>query len=169
MLDTIGVITTGGTIDKAYGSGLGVRDLHIGQPYAPTFLVGQTAGAVRIVTLSIMAKDSLDMTDDDRQHIVETIRSSPFDSFIVTHGTDTMLQTALAVARSGLAGLKTVVLTGALLPAVMKGSDADFQLGLALATCLSKESGVWIAMNGVFVYGSCLKDERTGQFVPILI
>ena len=160
----ISLLTCGGTIDKVYGSGHAVRDLHIGQPYAPVFLQGQTGNTFQIKHTELMRKDSLDMRDSDRQIIVESFKTAS-SQIIITHGSDSMLETAEAIYSSGAGTNRTVVLTGSLLPAVMQKSDADFQLGLALAACTLRGSGIFIAMNGVFDWRACKKDERTGQFV----
>lgn len=160
------IICVGGTIDKVYGTGRGVRDLEIGTPYVPKLLEKNVSGAVQFSSMSLQKLDSLDMRYGDRKEIVDVCIKEPAKKIIITHGTDTMIDTALALARAGLGEHKLIVLTGALQPAVLKGSDADFQLGLALATCFLKESGIWIAMNGVFTHDGCFKDPRTGQFLP---
>jgi L-asparaginase len=160
------VLSTGGTIDKEYGSGHGVRDLHIGRGYAQTLIHKHTSGLVNVLGVIPFGKDSLDITKEDRRLLVDFCVSAKQKKIIITHGTDTMLKTAAAVLASGAAKNKAIVFTGALRPAVMKDTDADYQLGIAVAICLNKSSGVWIAMNGVHSFGHCYKDPLTGQFLP---
>ena len=161
------VIDTGGTISKVYGSGLGVWDVHIGPPYVADFIRRQAGEFVSITSLPIFRKDSLDIGHADRSAIVNACIKEPAEKIIIVHGTDTMLLTAEAISQFTVSKLKTIVLTGSLQPAAMKESDADFQIGLALATCVCQPSGVWIAMNGVHAFGSCRKHPVTGQFVPV--
>lgn len=171
MLDIL-LLTVGGTIDKVYGSGTGVRDLEIGAPFAPSFLKGLIGPHVRITHKELMRKDSLDMTNEDRDKIFDECSSGRAARIIlITHGTDTMIKTAsvLALANEGAqyAPPRTIVLTGALQPAVMKESDAQFQLGLALSTCLIAPPEVYIAMNGVYLWNKCRKHCKTGMFHPV--
>lgn len=155
------LITTGGTIDKAYGTGSGIRDLHIGNPVAPAIL--QRMGYRQFEHLELCRKDSLDMTEDDREVIARACAQVKTTKIIITHGTDTMLQTARTIG-DVLERHYTVVITGAAQPACMRNSDAEFNLGLALATCLSAMSGIYIAMNGVRPSHLCQKNPQTGVF-----
>jgi L-asparaginase len=115
----------------------------------------------------LMRKDSLDMNDYDREMVVLACRSSNKDKILITHGTDTMIDTARSIHSAGLGKNKTIVLTGALQPAVMRDTDAMFHLGLAAGACLGLPYGVWIAVNGVHPWNECRKDEVNGMFVPI--
>ncbi len=157
------LISTGGTIDKIYGTGKGVRDLHIGGPAMLKYLAGEERRFFGEVSwLKACAKDSLDMTSADRHTVAQMCAASLQSKIIITHGTDTMIKTAREIADVVLPG-KTIVLTGASQPACMKDSDAEFNLGLALATCLTAQPGIYIAMNGVFPAHSCTK-QTDGAF-----
>ena len=160
------LITTGGTIDKDYGNGLGVRDMDSDKPFAYEFLKRWLGTGVDIDNPARMAKDSLDFTDEDRAWVASECRRAESDRIIVTHGTDTMLKTAEAVHKSGIGKKRTIVFTGALRPAVMKDTDAELNLGLALGACLGFSPGVYVAMNGVHVWQRCYKDPTSGMFLP---
>jgi len=156
------VLTTGGTIDKNYFDKLSeyqITDSAIGE------LLEE--GGVRLPhrIVELMRKDSLELTDDDRALIAETARTAPETRIVVTHGTDTMTDTARALAEIGG---KTIVLTGALAPARFAESDASFNLGMAFAAAQLALPGVWIAMSGqVFDGLKVRKDRAAGQFVGI--
>lgn len=161
------VVATGGTIDKRYGKGAGVTDLHIGEPYAPARLRVMVGDRVRIHQISLMRKDSTKMNDHDRGDIVRLCLNLPDKAIIITHGTDTMRDTAQALDSAGLGLARVVILTGSLQPAVMRDSDADANLGAALATALVAPPGVYIAMGGVALWNRVVKDPRTGRFVSV--
>ena len=111
-----------------------------------------------------MKKDSLELTDADRDAIYANVSSSAASHILVTHGTDTMAQTAERLI--GMAD-KTIVLTGAMQPARLRSTDAIFNVGFAIAAARSQPSGVYIAMNGqVFEAGHVRKDRVEGRFVP---
>lgn len=156
---SIHIITTGGTFDKVYADAL--SDFSIGEPMAASLL--QEAGvhcAYRID--SLLKKDSLDFTDADRQLLAERIRHSPAQHVLVIHGTDTMAHSAAAL---GPCAGKTVVFTGAMLPARMQHSDAPFNLGFALGVLHGLPAGVYIAMHGqVFDAGRVRKNRQLGRF-----
>lgn len=136
------IVTTGGTIDKIYFDAK--SDYQIGAPQIGDIL-GQLGVGFRFDVVSILRKDSLDMTAEDRQLIRSTIEAQPHRHVLVTHGTDSMVETARM-----LRGIKdkTIVLTGALNPARFQGSDAVFNIGCAVGAVQSLPVGVWIAMNG---------------------
>jgi L-asparaginase len=116
--------------------------------------------------MRLMAKDSLDMTDDDRAEILTACAASPCRSIVITHGTDSMVKTAAFIAAKTLA--KTIVLTGAAQPARMRDSDADFNLGFAAGIALSKPPGVYVAMNGsAFAWNKVRKNPDSGVFEAI--
>lgn len=136
------IITTGGTIDKLYFDAK--SEYQVGEP--------QIAGILRDVGVAfeyevtaLLRKDSLDMNDADRALIREAAVDCPESGIIITHGTDSMLDTARA-----LAGIpdRTIVLTGALNPARFQGSDAMFNIGCAVAAAQTCPTGVYLAMNG---------------------
>ena len=159
-LSPILVITTGGTLDKQYFDALSAYQ--IAESVVPKLLdIARVAHPVRVVEL--LRKDSLELTDEDRALIAATIASAPESRVVVTHGTDTMTDTAAALAH--LEG-KTVVLCGALAPARFAESDAAFNLGMAFACCQSAQPGVWITMSGsVFDGLKVRKDREAGKFV----
>ena len=136
------VITTGGTIDKVYFDAK--SDYQIGAPQIGEILT-QLGVAFEFDVVPVLRKDSLEMTDADRAAIRDTIEKQPHRHILITHGTDTMVETAHALA--GLSG-KTIVLTGALNPARFRGSDAEFNIGTAVGAVQALPPGVYIAMNG---------------------
>lgn len=139
-------IQTGGTIDKAYPPNATnhgynfeitspaisrvLAEVHFPHPYTIT---------------ECLKKDSLDITDEDRAHIVAVVTASPHTHILITHGTDTIHITAEALQRAQLD--KTIVITGAMLPESMKGSDASFNIGLAIGALQCKATGVYIALS----------------------
>ena len=138
----IKVFTTGGTIDKVYFDKL--SEFQIGDPQIAEILA-PVHPAFQWAVEAVLRKDSLDLTDTDRALLRERIAADPAERILVTHGTDTMRETARVL--SGLPG-KTVVLTGALAPARFKDSDAVFNVGFALACVQTLPAGVYLAMNG---------------------
>ncbi|HEY6869560.1 MAG TPA: asparaginase domain-containing protein [Novosphingobium sp.] len=157
------VLTTGGTIDKAYFDAL--SEYRIVDSGIPGLLAeARVAAPFRVVEL--MRKDSLDLTPADRDLIATAAREAPEGRIVITHGTDTMTDTARVIATA--APGKTVVLTGALAPARFAESDAAFNLGMAFATAQTAPAGVWIAMSGqVFDGLKVRKDRAAGKFVAI--
>lgn len=156
------VLTTGGTIDKLYFDAL--SEYQIGDSVVDRVLkTARVALPFRIAEL--MRKDSLELTDADRATIAAAVAAAPEDRIVITHGTDTMTDTARALA--GVAG-KTIVLVGALAPARFAESDAAFNLGLAFATAQVAAPGVWIAMNGTIFDGAKVRKDRTiNSFVAV--
>lgn len=115
-------------------------------------------------TETIMLKDSLDMTDQDRQTVAEKIQETPEAKIIVLHGTDTMVQTAAAVMLRRNQN-QTIVFTGAMIPAAMKKSDAIFNLGMATAAVQCRSPGVYISMSGsVWPADQVVKNHDKGRF-----
>ena len=159
--DDILILTTGGTIDKAYFDALSeyrIVDSSIRQ------LLTEARVALPFRIEELMRKDSLELTDADRAAICAAARAAPETRIVVTHGTDTMTETAKALAE-GAPG-KTIVLTGALTPARFADTDAPFNLGLAFAAAQMCGPGVWIAMSGqVFEGLKVRKDRAAGRFV----
>lgn len=156
------ILTTGGTIDKLYFDAL--SEYQIGDSVVDRILrTGLVAVPWRVQEL--MRKDSLELTDDDRAVIADAVRAAPETRIVITHGTDTMTDTAHALA--GIAG-KTVVLVGALAPARFADSDATFNLGMAFAAVQVAPPGVHIAMNGtVFAGDRVRKDRAAHRFVAV--
>lgn len=156
----IHIIAVGGTIDKIYFDAK--SKYQIGKPAISKVLTEQPIH-LNVQVTALMAKDSLDMNDADREAIKEAVLSSDANKIVITHGTDTMTDTAQA-----LAGIKNkaIVLTGALQPAIFKHSDAEFNLGGALAAVQVLEHGVYIVMNGnVFDGLKVKKDRERNRFV----
>ena len=156
------VLTTGGTIDKAYFDAL--SEYQIVESGIPD-LIAQARVALPFRVMELMRKDSLELTDADRALIAAAVREAPESHVVITHGTDTMTETAKAL--SNVAG-KTIVLTGALSPARFAETDAPFNLGMAFATAQVAAPGVWIAMSGqVFDGLKVRKDRAAGKFVSL--
>ncbi|MBS0569454.1 MAG: asparaginase [Proteobacteria bacterium] len=142
MLNHLTIVATGGTIDKIYFDDKST--FQIGAPQIGEILT-QLGVAFVFEVIALMRKDSLHMDDADRALIRQTILAQPHRHVLVTHGTDTMVETARALA--GIPG-KTIVLTGALNPARFQGSDAVFNIGCAVGAMQALPDGVYIAMNG---------------------
>ncbi|MDE2596748.1 MAG: asparaginase [Sphingomonadales bacterium] len=156
------ILTTGGTIDKAYFDALSEFQI-VDSAVATLLRVARVAAPFRVV--EAMRKDSLDLTDADRAAIARMVADAPESRIVVTHGTDTMTDTARVLA--AIAG-KTMVLTGALAPARFAESDAAFNLGMAIAAAQVAAPGVYIAMSGqVFDGLKVRKDREAGRFVAL--
>jgi L-asparaginase len=141
-MDELLVVTTGGTIDKVYFDDK--SDYQVGEPQIGRIL--QELGvAFRFAVIPIMRKDSLHIDDADRELMRATIATQDARHVLVTHGTDSMVETAKVLA--SIPG-KTIVITGALNPARFRGSDAEFNVGTAVGAVQSLPDGVYIAMNG---------------------
>jgi L-asparaginase len=161
----IRIFVTGGTFDKEYHELTGTlafKDTHL-----PEMLrLGRSRVDVSIDTLMMI--DSLDMTDADRALIVHRCRTTPEPRILITHGTDTMVETAHALAPAFPAGDKTIVLTGAMIPYAFGSSDGLFNLGSALSFVQVLPPGVYIAMNGrSFPADRVRKNRDTGVFESI--
>ena len=158
----IRIITTGGTIDKVYFDAQ--SEFEVGEPLIGAILQEAQVG-FDFEVLSLMRKDSLQITDADRALIRETVSDARESRIIITHGTDTMVQTGKALA--GIAH-KTIVLVGALNPARFRSTDAVFNIGMAVATAQVAAPGVYIAMSGrVFQAGKVRKNRSRNRFEPI--
>lgn len=159
----IKIFVTGGTFDKEYNELNGelfFKDTHLTEILA----LGRSRVAVDIQTLMMI--DSLQMTDADRNKIATNCTQAPEDKLIITHGTDTMVETAKILAEK-VKG-KTIVLTGALIPYKFGSSDGLFNLGSALAFAQSLPTGVYIAMNGrYFNWNNVRKNKEIGIFEEI--
>ena|SRR5579875_2107015 len=157
---SIRIFITGGTFDKEYNELTG--QLYFKDSHLPEMLeLGRNLVPVQIRTL--MMVDSLEMTDDDRQLIAEHCLKSKEDKIIITHGTDTMAETAKVLTQK--VKNKTVVLTGAMVPYKFGSSDGLFNLGSALAFVQTLPAGVYVAMNGRYFSGDNVrKNKLTGEF-----
>lgn len=158
----ITVLATGGTIDKIYSI---AGELEIGPPAAQRLLEVLRTD-LRIDVRSVIAKDSLDMTDADRQALADALDDVGTTSVVITHGTDTLTVTAEYLSRHPSATSKVIALTGALQPAAMTVSDAALNLGVALMACQVLPPGVYVCMGGrAFPAGHVRKDPSSGQFL----
>ena len=158
----ISIIAVGGTIDKVYFDAK--SQYEVGPPNIERVLSELNLSIAYSVN-SLMRKDSLDMTDEDRGLVAAAVADDACSRILITHGTDTMVQTAEALQH--IAG-KTVVLTGALEPALFKTSDAVFNIGCALGAVQALPPGVYIAMNGrVFRAGHVRKNREKNRFEEI--
>ena len=159
----IRIFVTGGTFDKTYDEIRG--QLSFGDTHLPEMLrLGRSRADVAIRTLMMI--DSLQMTDADRELIVRNCQQCDESCIVITHGTDTMVETAAALAR-GVTG-KTIVLTGAMIPYAFGSSDGLFNLGSALSLVQVLPVGVYIAMNGRhFKSDKVRKNSETGVFEPL--
>lgn len=152
-------ITTGGTIDKIYFDAL--SRFEVGES-ALNEILNEALVQFDYEIVPLLRKDSLEMTDEDRQALRERIIADDAKGFVITHGTDTMPETAEA-----LMGIddKVIVLTGALTPARFRTTDAVFNVGMAVATVQSAKPGVYIAMSGhVFEAGKVRKNRDANRF-----
>lgn len=157
---TLRLLVTGGTFDKQYDEISG--KLSFGSTHVDDVL-RRGRSLVPLVTEVLMLKDSLDLTDDDRARIVAAARDCPESRLVITHGTDTMVESARALAAADLA--KTVVLTGAMVPYAFGSSDGLFNLGSALSFAQVLPPGVYVAMNGrVFPWDNVRKNRERGIF-----
>jgi len=156
----IQIFITGGTFDKEYNELTGdlyFRDTHLKQ------MLEQGRSQLNVNIRSLMMIDSLDMTEDDRNIILTHCRKSSCDRIVITHGTDTMVETAHFLAQH--LKEKTVILTGAMIPIVFGSSDGLFNMGAAMAYVQTLSHGIYIAMNGqYFHYDNVRKNKAKGLF-----
>jgi len=157
------IFSTGGTIDKIYFDARSTYQ--VGEPNVAALLRDLRLGFEYEVE-SLFKKDSLDITDDDRRIIHNAVNNNNSHRIVVTHGTDTMVETA-----KYLADIKdrTIVLTGALEPALFRTSDAVFNIGFAIAAVQILNPGVYICMNGrVFNFDNVRKNNKKGIFEELM-
>jgi len=153
------VFTTGGTIDKVYFDAL--SRFEVGETVVGKIL-REGGVTFEFEVIPLLRKDSLELDDADRQAIRAAVAARHENWVIVTHGTDTMVDTARALA--DIPG-KTIVLTGALSPARFQASDAVFNIGMAMAAVQTCGPGVWIAMSGhVFRHDEVRKNRGLNRF-----
>lgn len=157
---SIRILVTGGTFDKEYDELTGrlfFKDTHIQE----MLKLGRCRVPVAVQT--VMMVDSLEMTDAHRAAIAASCRDAPEERLVVTHGTDTMVETAAVLARETTR--KTIVLTGAMVPWAFGSSDGLFNLGSAVSFVQALPPGVYVAMNGrCFAWDNVRKDRATGVF-----
>jgi len=155
----VSIYTVGGTIDKVYFDQKSAFE--VGEPKVGEILAEANV-TIGYTIQALLHKDSLDMTDADRRRIVEKIGADPNRCIVVTHGTDTMIETALSLA--AIPG-KVIVLTGAMQPARFRASDATFNVAAAVTAVQLLPEGVYIAMNGrIFKPERLRKNRRFKRF-----
>ena len=159
-MNQVRVFITGGTFDKEYDEING--RLYFKDSHVPEMLrLGRCLAPIDLRTL--MMVDSLDMSDADRELILQNCRLAAENRIVITHGTDTMDMTAQVLGKAGLN--KTIILTGAMVPYKFGSSDGLFNLGAALAFAQTLPAGVYVAMNGrILNWDNVIKDRRTGEF-----
>lgn len=160
---SIRIFITGGTFDKEYNELNGqlfFKDTHL-----PEILnLGRSRAQVDLRTLMMI--DSLDMTQSDREVIAQNCVATKENKIVMTHGTDTMVETATVLAKK--IKDKTIVLTGAMIPYKFGSSDGLFNIGCALAFAQTLPHGVYVAMNGrYFIWNNVRKNKKTGEFEEI--
>lgn len=159
----IRIFVTGGTFDKEYNELTGqlfFKDTHVNE----ILKLGRSRLDISVRTLMLI--DSLAMTDSDRNIIMESCQCCEEDHILITHGTDTMTDTAQVLAEQKIN--KTIVITGAMIPYKFGSSDGLFNLGSALAFTQSLPHGVYIAMNGRYYdWNNCRKNKLTGFFEEV--
>lgn len=136
------ILTTGGTIDKVYFDKK--SNYEVGDPFVDELLRKMNVN-ISFKVKSLMKIDSLDMTDIDREEILNYIKNSNANNFLITHGTDSIVETAIYLKKISD---KTIVLTGSLKPAIFIDNDAIFNVGSALTSAQILKNGVYIVING---------------------
>ena len=155
--------TTGGTIDKVYFDA--TSEFEVGPPQVREILQDSNVGFEYEIE-SILRKDSLDMTEKDRELIRQRVLADACPLIVVTHGTDTMVETASILGKS--LKEKTVVLVGALIPYAFGASDALFNLGCAFSAVQALSAGIYLTMNGkIFTWNHVRKNKKSGEFEEI--
>jgi L-asparaginase len=158
--ETVRILITGGTIDKEYDPLTG--ELTFSKSHLSNIL-NQVRCKVRFILEEVMLKDSLQMMTEDREEILKRCVNCRENKIIITHGTDTMVETA-RVLGNNVKG-KTVVLVGAMIPYAFGASDALFNLGCAFSAVQSIQQGVYITMNGkIFHWDNIRKNKQSGEF-----
>ena len=160
---TLRIIATGGTFDKHYdeiAGQLGFTTSHLPEVIARARLT------VPATLEELPLLDSLDMQDIDRRRVLASCDRSEENAIVIIHGTDTMQDTARVLGAAQLA--KTIVITGAMIPYAIQGSDAQFNFGFACGVAQVLTHGVYVAMNGrVFAWDQVQKNRNAGVFEPI--
>ncbi len=156
-------IQTGGTIDKDYPRSTKGYAFEISEP-AVTRILEKLNPSFEFEVITALKKDSLDITEEDLQSLLKTCGDIEGDKIIITHGTDTMLETARF-----LSSIKTkcIVITGAMRPERFSNSDAAINIGVAIGAVNALDHGVYIAMHGQAIpWKECIRDMDSGQYLP---
>lgn len=157
-------IQAGGTIDKDYPKKTKGYAFEISEP-AVKRILAKVNPSFEYDIIPLLKKDSLDLSNDDRKKIFETCKNVKNKKIIITHGTDTMIETArkLDVLKD-----KTIIITGAMRPEKFIDSDAVFNVGMAVSAVQLMPPGVYISMNGkIYAWNKVKRNLRTGQFIEI--
>ena len=158
------ILVTGGTFDKEYNELTGelfFKDTHVRE------MLSLGRNLVSTVVQTLMMKDSLHMTDEDRRVIADHCKRVKQSHIIITHGTDTMVETAVSLSREITD--KTIVLTGAMIPYKFGSSDGLFNLGSAMALVQTLKEGIYIAMNGRYFHpANVRKNKEDGVFEELI-
>jgi L-asparaginase len=155
-------IQTGGTIDKDYSKVFQAYNFDINDP-AVERILDKVNPSFEFEIMSLLKKDSMDMNEEDRELIRKTCQNSDSSKIIITHGTDTMVETAKVL--SSIKN-KAIILTGSARPERFSNSDATFNIGVAVGALNVVDEGVFVAMNGVLrSFDTVIKNPKTGQFV----
>jgi len=156
----IRILLTGGTIDKLYSveeGELSFEESHVEE------MLDRANVTADIVVEELMLKDSLDISENEREQILQACEACDEECVLITHGTDTMVETAELLGEAGID--KTIVLVGAMIPYTMRDSDAFFNLGFALSAVQLAPGGVYVAMNGeLFDWDNVSKNYDEGRF-----
>lgn len=155
-------IQTGGTIDKDYPKTTKGYAFEISEP-AVKRILEKLNPDFKYEVISVLKKDSLEITEEDRNKILKACQQSDIKKIIITHGTDTMLETAkkLSVIKD-----KTIIITGAMRPERFSNSDASINVGMAIGAINVLESGIYLAMHGkILLWNKCKRNLETGQFI----
>ncbi|WP_372752408.1 asparaginase domain-containing protein [Mariniflexile sp.] len=155
-------IQTGGTIDKDYPNKTKGWAFEFGEP-ATNRILENLNPSFEFEVITACQKDSLEITDKDRQHLVELINSQNTNKFIITHGTDTMIETAIYLG--SCMKDKLIIITGAMRPERFSNSDAAINLGCSIAAANLLEKGVFVTMNGIVKEHTAIgRNIETGKF-----
>lgn len=160
-------VTCGGTVDKDYPRSTGGYAFEFGEEPAVARVLQRVQLGVSHRIVALCQKDSLDMDDEDRELLVAVLLTSAPKRVVVTHGTDTLVQTARFVCGRLAPSRMTVVFTGSFRPERFREADADFNIGAAVAAAHALPPGVYVCMNGVpRQCDAVVRDPITGAFVP---
>lgn len=160
---TLRILATGGTFDKQYDEISGL--LVFGDSHLPAAISRARIGSP-VVLQELFLLDSLDMQAPHREQVLAACRTSNESRIVIIHGTDTMADTAQVLGAAALD--KTIVLTGAMVPYAVSGSDALFNLGFACGVAGTLPAGVYVAMNGtVFAWDKVRKNRLAGRFETV--
>jgi len=161
----IALIQTGGTIDKDYPKNIQGHCFEITDPAYLRMIEKLPKANIEWISIPLLRKDSMELTTADRQLILENCLLTKSDKIIITHGTDTLLETAKILSKIAN---KTIVLTGAMRPERFSNSDADIHFGMALAGVQTFPSGIYIAIQGLIQpYNKLQRNTQNGLYFTV--